>query len=352
MPTGRKQAEFAKQHRARLSLAAAGSLARYLHRIGYFTAGVSANPIVSPGTFAAFGGFDSFGEKALLSLDSRPLEDQILDLYGASDTEFNRLHIRSNSGSVNRVVFEALEKYLEVQESAPDKRPLFLFINYLDPHDPYFPFPPFDDLFGISEGSSFNGDLRSELGDYRDASRMSDADLERLRLLYDREIAQMDHNFGALLDRLREIGIMDNFMIWVTADHGELLGEGGRLTHDVERVHERIQRRVPLVFASSHLKFMGDSLDELVWLSDILPTIADFTGGPCPPGAEGKSLRQVLLSVSEMVGQWAESPERFATDWNSDWGKNSGFDEDDEPISEDSPEKELEKRLRALGYLD
>jgi arylsulfatase A-like enzyme len=117
-------------------------------------------------------------------------------------------------GDVNgRLASEVTAEALEVLESRSD-RPLFLFLNYFDPHGPYEAPAPFGGTFGPEPSDR-----------------------------YDDEILYMDHHVGRLLDGLKTHGIFDDSLILVTADHGELLGEHDKMGHGSTLFEEEI--RVP-----------------------------------------------------------------------------------------------------------
>ena len=60
---------------------------------------------------------------------------------------------------------------------------------------------------------------------------------ERAHLVsqYDGGIAYLDSQIGALLARLRGLGLYDNTLIVITSDHGEAFGEHGLLDHGCGR---------------------------------------------------------------------------------------------------------------------
>ncbi len=63
--------------------------------------------------------------------------------------------------------------------------------------------------------------------------------------LYDGEIAYWDAMFGAMLDDLSGRGLLDNALVMVTADHGDMFGEHGKWTHG-NCVYEDVLR-IPLL---------------------------------------------------------------------------------------------------------
>ena len=81
-------------------------------------------------------------------------------------------------------------------------RPFFAWVHLYDAHTPYEAPEPFQSRF----------------------PRTSDG-------AYDAEIASVDAQVGRLLDALRADGRLDDTLVVVVADHGEMLGEHGELTH-------------------------------------------------------------------------------------------------------------------------
>jgi len=90
-------------------------------------------------------------------------------------------------------------------------RPFFLFLNYMDAHEPNIPPAQLDRAF---EDRHPPDPLRPP---------------EHMRtLLYDRDLRYMDEHLDRLLQGLAERGRFDDTVIVVTSDHGESLGD-----HDV-----------------------------------------------------------------------------------------------------------------------
>ncbi len=79
----------------------------------------------------------------------------------------------------------------------------------------------------------------------------SEAELKRVRDLYDGEIFYADSLFQQILDKLSELGIADKTIVVLTSDHGEEFMDHGGLQHD--SVYEEIIR-VPLIIYHPDLK--------------------------------------------------------------------------------------------------
>jgi len=134
----------------------------------------------------------------------------------------------------------------------------FLMVQYMDPHDPYFPHP-------------YDG-----TGYARVEHPQPEAwEAEALRDLYLGEVSYWDAHFGRLLRSLKERGLMEDTLVVVTSDHGEEFGEHGGFWHGTRLYDESIQ--VPLV-----LKLPGSSggqrLRDPVRLIDVAPTITELAG--------------------------------------------------------------------------
>jgi arylsulfatase A-like enzyme len=148
--------------------------------------------------------------------------------------------------------------------------PMFVFLNYFDPHSPYAPPAVY-----LRAPRGMNPRLDAERPEMR-------------RALYEGEIRYMDFDLGRLLGELRALGLYDRTWIIVTGDHGELLGEHGLQGHGTT-LHKELTH-IPLVI--KHPKGEGSvgEVDAPAQLVDILPTILDRLDLPLPPGIQGSPL--------------------------------------------------------------
>jgi arylsulfatase A-like enzyme len=185
---------------------------------------------------------------------------------------------------VTRRAIRWLERHYE--------QPFFLFLNYLDPHEPYAAPAPYDHAFpGRRDG------MRNLAHRVRDEGRAPTAEeLEHCVSQYDGDILYTDHHLGRLLERLRDLGRYRDALIIVTSDHGELLGEHGRLGHGTFPYDDVV--RVPLI-----VKYPGQTEgrieDRPVSTVDVTPTILDTVGLVVPPELQGVPLserRQPVVS--------------------------------------------------------
>jgi arylsulfatase A-like enzyme len=190
------------------------------------------------------------------------------------------------------------------------------FLNYFDAHEPYIPRPPFETAFGARCPDYLLHCTPSGVG--RDnITHLSAAEIEPQRNAYDASLAYLDRHVGQLLDELERRGVLDNTIVIITSDHGEMFGEHGIMGH-VGRTYLTVLE-VPLLvsFPAGGLP-AGRTLSGSVILHDLPATVMDLLGaseaGPFP----GRSLRRYW----ESAGEPAE-PEPLLSEGNPDLGRKS-----------------------------
>jgi arylsulfatase A-like enzyme len=238
-------------------------LAEHLHNAGYYTAGFINNYYLT----ADFGfgqGFDVYET----SRNSEKAEDLNLLAMNWSESQVA-------DGKV---------------QVAGQSQPLFLFLYYYDPHTWYDPPPPYDTLYDNSYTGSLLPDIYQHgqpvvAGEVVPAPR----DVEHLIALYDGEITYWDHHFGQMMEYLAGLGLLDNSIIVVTSDHGQMFGEHGKWVHRNSLYEEVL--RVPMLLRYDGVTTPGYVAAEPVSTLDLMPTILDLVGLPIPDGLDGISLR-------------------------------------------------------------
>ncbi len=230
---------------------AAVTLAQRLRRAGYHTLAASANGWVSP-LFGFDRGFDTF-------------------LYRDN----------AKAARLNRDLLPALDRL---------KPPFFLYVHYTDPHLPYDPSTTWD-------GRPLPADLKGrpvtvEEVDAPHFIHRSPELLARARDLYDGEIRGTDDALRALVDHLARRGLMKSTVLVVTADHGEELGDHGRMSHG-QTVYQEVLR-VPLVIRAPGAVPAGRF--GRASLMDVVPTLLDLLGIGRPDPLDGESLAGRLAS--------------------------------------------------------
>ncbi|MGE0352459.1 MAG: sulfatase [Gemmatimonadales bacterium] len=179
---------------------------------------------------------------------------------------------------------EITDDFLEWLRDRPDDgRPYFAFLNYFDAHRPYIAPEPFRSRFVRDAQEHFRP--RPEMVRLRDISR---AEVAWMADHYDGLIASLDAELGRLLDSLAADGTLDNTIVVVTSDHGEHLGDHGRLGH-MNSLYRPLLR-VPLVIRYPGRVPAGEVVPEPVSLRDVPRTILDVAGLTGPESWPGSSL--------------------------------------------------------------
>lgn len=168
----------------------------------------------------------------------------------------------------------------------------------------------YDEEEAISRGIDFStSEAKSSILSGR--VHLDPEDVRFLNLIYDAKLRRNDETaVRPLLRGLRKLGVYDNTLLIVTADHGEELYEHGGYAHGHALWEEVI--RVPLVVKfprGRRPEGLPRDVDSLTQSIDLLPTLLAFAGAPVPvelPGADIFGASPRGFAYSEMKrGGWA-----------------------------------------------
>jgi arylsulfatase A-like enzyme len=188
----------------------------------------------------------------------------------------------------------------EIRERRASGSPLFLFVNLIMAHSPYYDGPG---EFSIGDASFFDpetapewvrpytiqgsipavnldtagrdkdglpGQVRFLRGDLKiDAEGM-----RKLHALYDAGVRGADFGYGRILSAWIEAG--QDTVIAVTSDHGEALGERGHLGH--QGVVDPAVLRVPMIVSAPGRLPADVRIKEFVQLRELHPMLLDLAG--------------------------------------------------------------------------
>lgn len=263
------------------------TLAEILRDHGYYTAGVAANTVYLRRNYRLDRGF--------LYWDNRWPLDFLVDMAGVwlRQLTINSIKLlvpRQNYGHAYRQATAITDTAIEVLDRARlQRRPFFLFLNYMDAHFPCAPPGRYRDAFPGRDPSFTQArylDLRRNV--LRARRQVTPAELRHLDSQYDGGILYMDAELNRLFARLRALGLYDNTLIIVTADHGEAFGERHYFEHASMAVYQFLVG-VPLLVRYPQGARQG-VVREPVSLVDILPTTLDVLGYTAPAALDGYSL--------------------------------------------------------------
>ncbi len=280
------------------------TLAKILNRAGYLTAAVipwtSLEPAFS-GFHQGFQTYEAFVENepetlknpatAALAGIYRRVTDQIavgsavesvLGMRQGTEAQIDGRADITASATVNWLANNGHSRF-------------FLWVHFFDPHYPWTPPQPWDELYDTGYTGRYDGGM-GFIYEMREGIFAPDArDVEYLRALYASEVSYADHYIGQVLGYLAREGILDNTIVVLTADHGEALGERGTSwptgeywLHGDDTYEPGV--RIPLMIFDPRTRNTRPLPQVPVQLVDIMPTILDLVGVPVPPTAQGRSL--------------------------------------------------------------
>lgn len=164
-----------------------------------------------------------------------------------------------------------------------DDTPSFTYVHFLGPHVPYYPPPRYLDEYlddvdmSPSSALEFSTELYVDLANIRrtiaHGCDFSEDEWAALHALFDAEVRHVDHHVGKLVDQVRRE--LDDVTVVITADHGDLLGEYGLITHRV--VLDDALINVPLVVLDVPDLNLDDT--SVVQHIDLMETLVDRSGG-------------------------------------------------------------------------
>ena len=138
----------------------------------------------------------------------------------------------------------------KLKTAAGGDQPIFCYVHFDDPHLPYLPPKAERDDFldeslpDASEALQFARYVHENTYELiADGLPLSDTEWETLTAMYDAAIKYTDRCVGALVDHIDDH--LEDTIVVVTADHGDLLGEYGLLGHHTV-LHDALVH-VPLV---------------------------------------------------------------------------------------------------------
>ncbi len=158
---------------------------------------------------------------------------------------------------------------------ALDGGSFLLWLHYYDPHTPYDPPAPFDTEVGPPR-SKLSGIRKRSLAFLRSGMKLDAGDRAHIKALYEGEVRYTDAAIGRLWDGLQKLGLWDDALIIVAADHGEEFWEHGSVEHGHTLYEELIH--VPLLVKLPGSLHAGRVIEDPVSLLDIVPTILDVLG--------------------------------------------------------------------------
>ncbi len=181
-------------------------------------------------------------------------------------------------------VFSEASRWLQQNQDAD---PFFLVVESFDPHEPWFAPPHYLRMYAREGGRN------QVISPYADRA-LNDELLEQTQAAYSACVSLCDRWFGHFVEQLRVLGLLDNAMVIVTADHGHSIGDNG---YCGKRGHPAMPEvyDIPLLIRFPAADHAGKQSDLFVQHTDITGVILRAANAEPPQPIDGQSFVEAAL---------------------------------------------------------
>lgn len=187
-------------------------------------------------------------------------------------------------------------------EAFKDRQPFFLAVDSFDPHEPFDGPPLYVRM--IENGRGPIGVQRRGIQPIQPfltpASRLEKIGLDQeteigretlevVRDLYAAELTFVDRWIGKLLNKLDDLGLADNTVVYYVSDHGITLGEHGIIGKSTPRPYPEIHH-IPYVIRDPERRRAGEREGYFASTHDVARTILSYFGVRAPGLMDGEDL--------------------------------------------------------------
>jgi len=166
-------------------------------------------------------------------------------------------------------------------EQNQDADNIFLTVESFDPHEPWLVPSHYRKMYSKEEGQEL------AKSSYKDTSQLDSKLLNRIHANYSGLVTMCDRWFGYFMESMRVLGLLDNTMVILTADHGHSIGDrdymGKRGYPSMPEVYD-----VPLMVRLPGARHAGTTSDMFVTHTDITAEIFKQAGVEPTQEIDGK----------------------------------------------------------------
>jgi arylsulfatase A-like enzyme len=198
-------------------------------------------------------------------------------------------YIREKKSTDAENVFKDAGDWIEKHK---DER-FFAYVHTIDPHVPY---DPPDEFLSMYKKGEYVGPVapRKTPEQLAEAKKVppkisfSAADKQYLKDLYDGEVSYHDRYMGLFVERLAKLGLYDDTVFVITADHGEEFDEHGSWGHGHSVYQELLW--IPYIVRFPGVVPAGKRISEAVSSMTVYPTVLEAVGVAAPSMLEDRSV--------------------------------------------------------------
>ncbi len=290
------------------------TLAEYLGRRGYATAGFTANYEYCARDSGLARGFTHYEDywfprltcfKMAVLVNRSLAAMQSVEDFFESELEitrfrpilkYARLLLDTNRKWAPEISRELLDW---MSNRGQPERPFFAYLNYYDAHSPYLLAPGRPYRFGAVPDDARQRAVLLKW-DTLDKKYVTPADIEFAATSYDECVADQDEQLGVFFDELERRHVLDHTWLIVTADHGESFGEHANVFCHGSSLYQT-EVHVPLLIVPPG-GMAKSVVTDTVSLRDLPATIVDILGIADGSPFPGASLARLWGPVARPAG--------------------------------------------------
>jgi arylsulfatase A-like enzyme len=228
----------------------------------------------------------------------RPEFDYWVSFFGGTPKRYYgpRLNINGDRGKVEGyITYIFRDHVLEfLDQASRRKEPFFLLFTPNAPHDP---FTPAEEDLGLylnlppHRPPNFNeedlSDKPRSVSNKPLLDQQGMAHIDGIRLAQLQTLASLDRSIGEIMQKLEDIGELDQTMVVFLSDNGIHWGE-----HRMDNKNSAYEESIRVPFAMRYPTLVPEPYieDRLVANIDIAPTIYELSETPIPKNIDGSSL--------------------------------------------------------------
>ncbi|MEK3723119.1 sulfatase-like hydrolase/transferase [Paenibacillus sp. FSL H8-0034] len=197
---------------------------------------------------------------------------------------------------------------IDLIRNAPEDRPLCIYLPLLYPHPPYGVEEPWFSMIDreklparIQAPDDWEGkpSLLKGIYERQKLQGWTENRWNELRATYYGMCARVDHQFGMVMDALREAGMYEDTAVFFFSDHGDFTGDYG-LVEKTQNTFEDVLSKVPfIVKPPKHVDVQSGVSDALIELIDFPATVEALLGVTPKHTHFGKSLLPLIAGEQE-----------------------------------------------------
>jgi arylsulfatase A-like enzyme len=196
------------------------------------------------------------------------------------------------------------DRFRAYLDARPADRPFFAFIGFPDPHHPFTPsFDVVQDFLGapVRDPVDPTGELAGDAPLLDAGTDISGLTPEQRRMILRYTYAmvhQIDRAVGRVVEGLQAAGVWDDTVVIFTSDHGDFLGDHGRLRKGYTPCDPLLH--LPFILrAGRRAPDLPARVAAPMSNVDVLPTLAALAGITPPAWCHGRDIAEVVRSGAE-----------------------------------------------------